>query len=64
MAPANSNHCPAVILHTTRRSIKNNLAIKICELANRHKAHGKTGNMGDRWDREGVGMKIASGGDR
>ena len=35
MAAANSNHSPAAILHTTRRTIKYNLAAEIDELTYR-----------------------------
>ena len=33
------------ILHTTRRTIKYNLAAEVGELTHRHKAHRETGNM-------------------
>ena len=45
MAVANSNHSPAAILHTTRRTINYNLAAKVDELTHRHKTHRETGNM-------------------
>ena len=45
MAATSSNHSPAVIFHTTRRTIKYNLATEVGELTHRHKAHRGTGNM-------------------
>ena len=43
MAVASSNHSPAAILHTTRRTIKYNLAVEIGELTHRHKTHRERG---------------------
>ena len=45
MVSANSNHCSAAILHTTRSMIKYNLAVKISELTNKHEAHEKARDM-------------------
>ena len=64
MASANSNHCPVAIMHTIRSTIKYNLAIKIGELTNRHKAYRETWHIGNRGNREGADREVANGGDR
>ena len=64
MAAASSNHHPAAILHTTRSTIKYNLAVKVGELTNRHKAHREAGNMRNNRDIEGMGGEVTNGGDR
>ena len=64
MAAASSNHSPAAILHTTRKTIKYILAAEVGELTHRHKAHKETWNMGHNRYREGSGREMTNGGDR
>ena len=64
MESASSNHRLAVILHTTSSTIKYNLAVKVNELTNRHKAHKEAGNMRNSRDRKGMGGEVTNGGDR
>ena len=64
MAAANSNHCPAAILHTTRSTIKYNLTVKVGKLTNRHKARREAGNMRNSRNREGMGGEMTNGGER
>ena len=64
MASANSNHRPAAILHTTRSTIKDNLAVKVSKLANRHQTHGEARNMGNQRDRKNAGGEVTNGGNR
>ena len=64
MAAASSNHSPAAILHTTRRTIKYNLAAEVSELTHRHKAHRETWNMGHSGYIKGSGREMTDGGDR
>ena len=48
----------------TRRTIKDNLTVKVSKLANRHKAHGEARHIENRGYREGTGVKMANGGYR
>ena len=63
MAAASSNHSPAAILHTTNRAIKYNLAAVVSELAHKHKAHRKTGNVRDLGYKERGSGQVTNGGD-
>ena len=63
-ASASSNHCSTAILHTTRGTIKHNMAVKISKLADGHKVHRRARYIENSRDRKSTDSKVANKGDR